>query len=219
MAQVDNPESLVVDLYDRGFIKFNNTELNSGIQSPIYIDLHGFGSVDITSDLSPAKQIDIRERITDAYALQLEQFNGCDHIVGVPEGGLTIAGFVGYDSQRSVLQPRVKPKQHGQPVSLQGNFIPGQSVILIDDVISTGDSVLKTKAQVEQQGLRIPGVAVVVDREQGGRETLFQHGLRVEAAIGMSTLIAILASERKIEQTHAEMLQSYFAQYSAKPAS
>ena len=76
---------------------------------------------------------------------------------------------------------RKQAKRHGTGQRIEGCFTPGATIVVVEDVITTGQSALDAIAAVEQEGGRVLGVLAVVDREEGGRATLEQRGVRVEA--------------------------------------
>ena len=109
----------------------------------------------------------------------------------VAVGGLTmgadpLALAIGIQSIRSkhgphfqVFSVRKSPKVHGQHKLIEGNFSPGDHVVVIDDVVTRGESTLKAIDVVEQSGGHVEFVAVLVDREEGGRDKIEARGYRV----------------------------------------
>lgn len=78
---------------------------------------------------------------------------------------------------------RKEPKGHGTQSWIEGreNLADGARVVILEDVVTTGGSSLKAVARVESEGYRVLGVLALVDREEGGRETLEARGYRFEA--------------------------------------
>jgi orotate phosphoribosyltransferase len=76
---------------------------------------------------------------------------------------------------------RKQAKTHGTGKRIEGCFAAGAAVVVVEDVITTGQSALEAIAAVEQEGGRVLGVLAVVDREEGGRAALEQRGHAVEA--------------------------------------
>src|SRR5205085_8709739 len=72
---------------------------------------------------------------------------------------------------------RKEPKTHGTGKLVEGPFRPGDRVVIIEDVITTGGSALKAVASVREAGATVLGVLAVVDREEGGREAIEAAGL------------------------------------------
>lgn len=78
---------------------------------------------------------------------------------------------------------RKQPKDHGTGRRIEGCFVPGARVVVVEDVLTTGRSALEALAAVEGEGGQVLGVLTVVDREEGGRAALEQAGYQVEALI------------------------------------
>jgi orotate phosphoribosyltransferase len=83
---------------------------------------------------------------------------------------------------------RKEPKEHGTKRLIEGNFAPGATVVVIEDVITSGSSARRAIGAVEDAGGQVAGVLAVVDREQGGRELLEQAGYPVVALTSASAL-------------------------------
>ena len=106
-------------------------------------------------------------------------------------GGLTLgADPVAYAiAYASAQQPRMiraftvrkEAKTHGTGQLIEGPFASGDRVAIVEDVITTGASALKASAAVQAAGGVVAGVLAVVDREEGGREALLNHGFPVIA--------------------------------------
>lgn len=91
---------------------------------------------------------------------------------------------------------RKTPKSHGQTKLIEGNFKSGDTVVVIDDVVTKGDSTLKAIEAVEKEGGKVAFAAVLVDRQEGGRQKIEQSGHRVLAAFTRDELIQ---SEKKAD--------------------
>jgi len=84
---------------------------------------------------------------------------------------------------------RKEPKGHGRGRRIEGNFKPGEPVVVVDDVITTGDSTLKAIQAVEDEGGKVAFVAVLVDRQEGGRQNIESKGYPVVAAFTRESLL------------------------------
>jgi orotate phosphoribosyltransferase len=78
---------------------------------------------------------------------------------------------------------RKQPKDHGTGRRIEGCFVRGARVVVVEDVLTTGGSALEALAAVEGEGGQVLGVLTVVDREEGGRAALEQAGYQVEALV------------------------------------
>lgn len=84
---------------------------------------------------------------------------------------------------------RKEPKGHGQGKQIEGNFAAGDSVVVIDDVVTKGDSTLKAVDAVEKEGGKVAFVVVLVDRQQGGRAKIEERGYKVISAFTKDDLL------------------------------
>jgi orotate phosphoribosyltransferase len=83
---------------------------------------------------------------------------------------------------------RRQPKTHGTLQRIEGCFTPGASVVVVEDVITTGQSAREAITAVEAEGGRVLGVLAVVDREEGGREALAAAGYDLEPLVTVTAL-------------------------------
>jgi orotate phosphoribosyltransferase len=84
---------------------------------------------------------------------------------------------------------RREPKGHGTAKLIEGHFQPGQTVALIEDVVTTGSSVLRALAVARGEGATVARVACVVDREQGGAEAFAEHEVEYRRLFTASELM------------------------------
>ena len=117
-------------------------------------------------------------------------------------GGLTMGadpialatGMHSFRENPSVpLQPfvvRKAPKSHGQTKLIEGNFKSGDKVVVIDDVVTKGDSTIAAIEAVRREGGDVAFAAVLVDRQQGGREKIEALGYTVISAFTKDDLLA-----------------------------
>jgi len=84
---------------------------------------------------------------------------------------------------------RKEPKGHGKGKQVEGNFAAGNTVVALDDVITTGGSTLQAIEAIEREGGKVAFVAVLVDRQEGGREAIEQRGYPVVAAFTRDELM------------------------------
>lgn len=117
-------------------------------------------------------------------------------------GGLTmgadpLAMAIGMQSVRlnqgpplQIFSVRKSPKAHGQNKLIEGNFRAGYHVVVLDDVVTRGESTLKAIDAVEQSQGHVDFVAVLVDREEGGRQKIIDRGYPVISVFGRSEVFA-----------------------------
>jgi orotate phosphoribosyltransferase len=88
-----------------------------------------------------------------------------------------------------VFSVRKSPKAHGQLKLIEGNFRAGNHVAVLDDVVTRGESTLKAVDAVEQSGGRVELVAMLVDREEGGRQKILDRGYPVVSVFGRNEVL------------------------------
>src|SRR5437588_3465128 len=106
-----------------------------------------------------------------------------DAIGGLTLGADPVALSIGIAAQRQdpsgplqVFTVRKTAKEHGRQKRIEGNFSPGNSVVVVDDVITTGGSTLQAIDAIEEAGGHVAFVLVLVDREEGGRAAIQRRG-------------------------------------------
>ncbi len=93
------------------------------------------------------------------------------------------------DEALQVFTVRKEPKGHGQGKRIEGNFHSGDTVVVVDDVITTGGSTLKAIDAIEREGGKVAFAIVLVDREEGGRQAIEARGIHVIPLFTRSTLL------------------------------
>jgi uridine monophosphate synthetase len=191
MAQVSNEtkQKIAATLLDCRLLKFGEFKLKSGIMSPFYIDLRKAQSYP-----------EAFHTITDVYSEMIEDLDSSVLLAGVPEAATPLAAAVGYKLKRALVQPRKVVKEYGTKSSVEGEYKEGDSVVLIDDLITKGDSKIEAIDQVQAAGLKVEKLIILIDREQGGVETVAKAGHTIEAAFTITELLDILLELGKIEQ-------------------
>jgi len=171
---------LARSLHQAGAIRFGEFRLKDGSIAPIYIDLRVLVSEPKTLKL--------------LAGMLLEKMQGLefDLITGIPYAALPIGLAVSLHADIPLVYARREAHATGTQRQVEGRFQPGQRVLVIDDVITTGASKLEAWQPLQAAGLVVRDVLVVIDREQGGAEALARHGLRLHALAGISEVLAEL---------------------------
>ena len=84
---------------------------------------------------------------------------------------------------------RKEAKEHGTAKLIEGSFRPGMNVVIVEDVITTGDSALRAAKTITEAGGKILGILAVVDREEGGRERIEEAGYAVRSLARVSEIL------------------------------
>jgi uridine monophosphate synthetase len=181
-------ESLILELHELGAVQFGEFTLKSGEVSPVYMDLRLLVS-----------RPNVLRRV--AHTLQAQAaLLSFDRLAGIPLAGLPIGVALSMVMERPLIYPRMQAKQHGTGRQIEGEFKPGETVLLIDDVLSRGDSKLEAIAVLEAAGLKAPNLLVVIDREMGGVQDLAGKGYQVHSALTMHIILDTLHRKRRISK-------------------
>jgi len=172
--------SLIHSLYKIGAVKFGNFTLKSGKTSKIYLDLRQIVSYpEILTAVGEA----LWEKIKDAKF---------DLLCGVPYTALPMATAISLQHKIPMIMRRKEKKDYGTKQQIEGAFKSGQNCLIIEDVITTGGSIIETSEELIAAGLKITDVALLIDREQGGKENLQQNQFRVHSVFTLSEILNVL---------------------------
>ena len=142
-----------------------------------------------------------------AYAKKLDLLE-CDRIAGIPYAALPIGMAVSLASGVPLIYNRKESKSHGLGKDIEGLWQPGERVVIIEDVITTGGSIVSSVELFRAAGLVVEDAVVLLDRQQGGVENLRKVGIRVHSVLELSDVLDLLAATGHIP---AEIRRSLFA--------
>jgi len=192
--------SLVVDLFDIGCLLFGNYVQASGAVFNYYIDLR-----QIISDPN------LFHRVLHAYAGQLEGLM-FDRIAGVPYGSLPTATGLSLQLHKPLIYPRKEVKAHGARRLIEGDFKEGDHVVVVDDILITGGSVLEGIAKLESSGLVVRDVVVFIDHggdhDRHAKERLAEAGYRCHAVLSIDQITNVLHKAGRLNDEQAATLNA-----------
>jgi len=181
-----------------GAVKFGVFKLTSGKTSPYYIDLR----------LVPSSP-DAFKFIRDIYVNMLKEELGLDafdRIAGVPTSGIPFAAVVAFSLEKPFLYVRKEVKKHGRERRVEGVLRPGDRVVLLDDLITTGKTLSDAARAIRLEGGVVEHAFVLIDREEGGREALSEAGVKLHAFMTVREMAKTLFEMGVIEEEQYELI-------------
>lgn len=166
-------------LKECGAIKFGDFTLASGKKSKYYIDI---------------KKASANPRILKLIASEISQkikdhSIDADYIGCVALGGVPIAVAVSLETDLPLIIIRKEAKEYGTKGQIVGDFIKNHRVLMVEDVATTGGSVMKAIKLLRDEGLIISNVIVVVDREEGAHKSLAEEGVEMTPLVSIRDIL------------------------------
>ena len=184
-------------LLEAGCIKFGSFTLKSGLQSPIYIDLRQI--------ITYPKLL---EQIGAAYLPLLKDLK-FDRIGGLPYAAIPIATAISLQGNYPMIYPRKEVKAYGTKAEIEGEYHAGETVVIIDDLATTGGSKFEAIEKLTGAGLIVKDVVVLIDRQSGATESLKQAGFAMHAVLTITQLLDYWEKTSKVEKDKIEETRKF----------
>ena len=190
-------EAFALTLFDIKAIQIGKFRLHSNLKSRFYLDLRILVSHPAALRQAAAVYRSVLENL---------QF---DLLAAPPLTGLPLGTAVSLDMNVPMIFPRKTAKSYGTGKEIEGTWKVGQRAVIIDDVVTSGDSIVQAIVPLKAAGLQVTDSVVLIDREEGGGQLVREHGYNLYAAMTLSQLLAILESHERISsKERAKVLQS-----------
>ncbi len=168
-------EKLVQLLKESGAVKFGKFVLSSGISSNYYIDI---------------KQASTNPTILKEIAKEMSKFaENYDLVAGLELGAVPLIVALSLETGIPFVIIRKEEKEHGTGKMIEGESVENKKVLVVEDVTTTGTSVLKAINVLRKNGAILDKVVSVVDRESGAREKIEREGLKLISLISVKDLL------------------------------
>jgi len=193
-------KEFAIFLHKNDIIKFGNFTLASGKNSSYYIDLR----------LVPSYPHQFRKMIKNLQNLIIEKtgLDNFDSLASVPTGGLVVTSALAIEIVKPLIYVRSKPKEHGTTKSIEGKISAGMKVVMVDDVVTTGTSVLNGINQLKEAGLLVSDLYVIINRLEGGDKALSGIGVQTHQLTDILEITDILFQEKLIDKEIFEKIKN-----------
>ena len=198
-AQNSKKVEVIKELYAIEGVKFGDFTLKSGIQSPIYFDLRVVVSY-------PKLMAKVSELLWEAAQQGTAEFKS---VCGVPYTALPLATCISVSQNIPMLIRRKEAKDYGTKKMIEGKFEKGEKCLIIEDVVTSGGSVLETVESLEGVGLKVTDAVVLLNREQGGSERLKQNGVNLHSVITISEVLEVLLAAGAITNDVVQSVRNF----------
>ena len=152
-------------------LRFGTFTLSGGKLSPYYVDLRV-----VPSFPGAFERI---QKLYQELAKKEVKVTSFKRIAGIPTAGIPFASVLAYLLRKPFLYIRKDVKAHGRERKVEGILHPGDSVLLVDDLITSGNSLLTAAKAIRSEGGIVEDALILIDRGEGGRETLAKNGIHL----------------------------------------
>lgn len=186
-------------LHQNGIIKFGDFTLASGKKSSYYVDLR----------LVPSYPHQFRRMVKYLQNMISEQvgFDNIDSVGSVPTGGLVIASSLAYELVKPLVYVRSQAKEYGTGKLVEGIVKSGMKILLVDDVATTGGSVINGIKELKKSGAKISDAYVIVNRLEGADKALYQEGVTLHHVLDILEIAKILHEQKLIDDSILDKVQ------------
>lgn len=190
-------ELFILKLHDIGAVKFGEFTLKSGLKSPFYFDLRDMISYP-----------ELLDGIADLIVDEIKDFD-FDYISGVPYTALPIATLVGDILDKPLIYIRKEEKAYGTKNNVIGKFDKGGKVLIIDDLITTGESLLETADKFKNEGLEVVDFSVIIDRSKNIETKINKSGYNLHSLINLDKILEVLKENDRISYMQVSDIKNF----------
>ena len=181
-----------------GSLKFGTFKLASGILSSYYVDLR----------LLPGDP-EVFHRAINSYLAVVEPslVKKIQRLAGIPTAGIAYAAVLAFNLSKPFLYIRKETKEHGRERRIEGLLLPGDKVLVLDDVATTGKNIIEAVEAIRGEGGVVEDAVVLLDRQQGARENLRKAGVKLHTFTTIRQIADKLVALGTIDETqHKEIV-------------
>jgi orotate phosphoribosyltransferase len=198
VAERSTVEEICKVLKKTNAIEFGAYKLSSGRITPYYVDLRVIPSFP-----------DAFQRISDILLNTVNHdlnTNTFDRIAGIPIAGTPFAALLAFRLNKPFLYTRQNLRLRGRERRVEGVLNPGDRVLLIDDLVTTGWSLIKAASAIRTEGGLVSDALVLLDREEGGQERLAKNNISLHCVLKMEEVARILYELNVIDEEQLDII-------------
>jgi len=202
-AQPMTKEELIEELFDIGSIQFGDFVLkvtDGYISTPIYIDMRRIMS-----------HPNLMQKVVGMIA-DVTKSLSYDLVCGVPYAALPYAVGVSLEINKPMIMSRQSAKHYGTCKAVEGMYKEGDMVLLIEDVVVSGASVIAASDTLYAAGLKVKDVIVLCDRKQGAVQHILAHGLTPHVIFSIDDLLEVLEKKHKLDRSTSDLVRKYITE-------
>ena len=196
---MDERTELALALHAIGIIKFGAYKLKSGNIAPFFLDLRILVS-------HPRVLRDASWEM--AHILSTLTF---DRIAVIPYAAMPIGAALALEMERPMIYPRREKRDYGAERAVEGEFNAGETAVLIDDLIITGEGKLAAIETLHAARLIVRDIVVLINPEQGGAQMMAQRGYQLHSVFTASELMRILHDAGRVSDSQFQEVNSFLA--------
>jgi uridine monophosphate synthetase len=199
LPSTSHENELANRLLDAGCVRFGKFTMKSGQVSPIYVDLRRLAS-------HPG----LLNRVATAYLPILGELT-FDRLAAIPYAALPIATAISLQTGKPMVYPRKEVKDYGTRADIEGVYEQGETVVLIDDLVTTAGTKFEVIEQLNAVGLEVQDVVVLIDRRRGAAQALEEAGFKFHAIYSLTQLVEIWESSGRLTTTQADEVRDFLS--------
>lgn len=183
----DQKKQLALGIYDNGLLNFGEFTFKSGIKSPMYMNLRNL--------LSYPKFL---KDVAKMYATVCEDLE-FDRLGAIPYGAISMTGALSLELDVPWICARKESKDYGMAKDLIGDFNEGETVLMIDDLVTNGESKVESLVSFQDSGLVIKDFVVMLDYDRGATTLLSDQGYNLHRMMTVREAVDIINDEGKMK--------------------
>lgn len=191
-------KTFAIELYRINAIKFGEFKTKVGLLTPVYCDLRVIVSYP-----------KLMETLADLLVENLKELNTFNIICGVPYTALPIATAVSLKTSQPMVMRRKEAKDYGTKKLIEGVYKEGDTCLIIEDVVTSGSSILETVKDLTNAGIKCHDAIVLLNRQQGGERILQNEGIQMRALLNLTQLMTYLKEAGCIDDKIVEEVSNY----------